>query len=81
MKRIITATALAAATCAAVIGAAGAASAGEPGGAHAAGFAVGSPGILSGDVVQVPVNIPINVCGNTFNAVGLLNPAIGNVCK
>ncbi|MGW7003511.1 chaplin [Streptomyces sp. NPDC054933] len=80
MKRIITATALAAASCAAVIGAAGAASAGEPGGAHASGFAAGSPGILSGNVTQFPINVPINVCGNTFNAIGFLNPAIGNTC-
>ncbi|MYV73012.1 DUF320 domain-containing protein, partial [Streptomyces sp. SID1046] len=23
---------------------------------------------------------PVNVCGNTVNVVGLLNPAFGNVC-
>jgi hypothetical protein len=39
-----------------------------------------SPGVLSGNVVQVPINIPINVCGNTLNLVGALNPAFGNVC-
>ncbi|AOP45735.1 chaplin [Streptomyces lydicus] len=50
------------------------------GGANAAGFAAGSPGILSGNVVQVPINIPINVCGNSINVVALLNPAFGNVC-
>lgn len=50
------------------------------GGANAAGFAAGSPGILSGNVVQVPINVPINVCGNSVNAPGLLNPAFGNVC-
>jgi hypothetical protein len=47
-------------------------------GAEAA--AVGSPGVLSGNAVQVPVHIPVNVCGNTVNIVGLLNPAGGNVC-
>ncbi|MGI5249403.1 chaplin [Actinacidiphila glaucinigra] len=47
-------------------------------GAQAA--AVGSPGVLSGNVIQVPVNIPVNLCGNTINAVGLLNPALGNAC-
>ncbi len=78
MKRIIKATALAAASCAAVIGAAGAASAHD--GATANGAAVGSPGLLSGNVVQVPINLPINVCGNTVNVVGLLNPAAGNLC-
>lgn len=39
-----------------------------------------SPGFLSGNVVQVPVHIPVNVCGNTVNVIGLLNPAVGNVC-
>ncbi|MFJ4847972.1 MULTISPECIES: chaplin [unclassified Streptomyces] len=46
----------------------------------AQGAAVGSPGVLSGNVIQVPVNIPVNLCGNTINVVGLLNPAVGNVC-
>lgn len=50
------------------------------GGANAAGFAAGSPGILSGNLVQVPVSVPINVCGNSVNAPGLLNPAFGNAC-
>ncbi|MFJ4847971.1 MULTISPECIES: chaplin [unclassified Streptomyces] len=47
---------------------------------HASGVAAGSPGVLSGNLIQVPVNIPINLCGNTINVVGLLNPAAGNVC-
>ncbi|KUH39085.1 MULTISPECIES: chaplin ChpH [Streptomyces] len=48
--------------------------------ASANGAAVGSPGVISGNVVQVPVHVPINVCGNTINVIGLLNPAFGNVC-
>ncbi|MGX1270070.1 chaplin [Streptomyces phaeoluteigriseus] len=48
--------------------------------AGANGAAIGSPGVLSGNVVQVPIHIPINVCGNTVNVIGLLNPAAGNVC-
>jgi hypothetical protein len=48
--------------------------------AGAQGAAVGSPGVLSGNVVQVPVHVPVNVCGNTVNVVGLLNPAFGNTC-
>ncbi|WP_411073290.1 chaplin [Streptomyces sp. cmx-4-25] len=48
--------------------------------AVAEGAAVGSPGVLSGNVVQVPIHIPINICGNTVNVVGLLNPAFGNTC-
>nr|WP_323809123.1 chaplin [Kitasatospora acidiphila] len=59
-------------------GAAGAAAA--AGGAGAEGAAVGSPGVLSGNVVQVPVHIPVNVCGDTINVIGLLNPAFGNTC-
>ncbi|MEV7423200.1 MULTISPECIES: chaplin ChpH [unclassified Streptomyces] len=47
-------------------------------GAQAA--AVGSPGVLSGNVVQIPVHVPVNVCGNTINVIGLLNPSFGNVC-
>ncbi len=48
--------------------------------AGAQGAAVGSPGVLSGNVVQVPVHIPVNVCGNTVDVIGLLNPAFGNTC-
>lgn len=46
----------------------------------AAGQAVGSPGVLSGNLFQVPVHIPVNVCGNTVNVIALLNPAFGNTC-
>ncbi|MFJ4847970.1 MULTISPECIES: chaplin [unclassified Streptomyces] len=50
------------------------------GGASAHGAAVGSPGILSGNAIQAPVNIPVNACGNSVNVIGLLNPAVGNTC-
>ncbi|KUJ67240.1 hypothetical protein ACZ90_29595 [Streptomyces albus subsp. albus] len=53
---------------------------GHHSGASAKGVAIGSPGILSGNVVQVPINIPINICGNSIHVVGILNPAFGNVC-
>ncbi|MET7284460.1 chaplin [Streptomyces sp. NPDC005573] len=46
----------------------------------AEGVAVGSPGVLSGNVVQIPVHIPVNVCGNSIDVIGLLNPAFGNAC-
>ncbi|MFD5191039.1 chaplin ChpH [Streptomyces sp. NPDC058357] len=46
----------------------------------AQGAAVGSPGVISGNVIQVPVHVPVNVCGNTINVIGLLNPAFGNTC-
>lgn len=48
--------------------------------AGATGQAEGSPGVASGNSVQVPVNVPVNVCGNTIDVVGLLNPAFGNHC-
>ncbi|WP_418956149.1 chaplin ChpH [Streptomyces tritici] len=48
--------------------------------AGAQGAAVHSPGVLSGNVVQVPIHIPVNVCGNTVSVIGLLNPAFGNTC-
>lgn len=44
------------------------------------GTAVGSPGLISGNTIQLPVHVPVNVCGNTVNVVGLLNPAAGNNC-
>lgn len=46
----------------------------------ASGSASDSPGVLSGNSVQAPVHVPVNVCGNTVNVVGLLNPAAGNNC-
>ncbi|GAA4907248.1 chaplin [Streptomyces coeruleoprunus] len=42
--------------------------------------AVNSPGVISGNAVQVPIHIPINLCGNTVDIIGLLNPAFGNAC-
>jgi ChpA-C len=46
----------------------------------AQGAAIGSPGVLSGNVVQAPVHVPVNACGNTISVIGLLNPAFGNTC-
>ncbi|WUC97823.1 chaplin [Streptomyces sp. NBC_00525] len=48
--------------------------------AGAEGAAVASPGVVSGNTIQVPINIPINLCGNTIDVVGVLNPAFGNTC-
>ncbi|WP_406283664.1 chaplin [Embleya sp. NBC_00896] len=47
---------------------------------EADGVAAGSPGVLSGNQIQVPVHIPVNLCGNSVNIVGLVNPAFGNHC-
>lgn len=38
------------------------------------------PGLLSGNLLQAPLDIPLNVCGNSVDVVGLLNPAFGNGC-
>ncbi|WP_326735286.1 chaplin [Streptomyces sp. NBC_01022] len=51
------------------------------GGATAEGIAKGSPGLLSGNQIQVPIDIPVNACGNSVTIAGLLNPAIGNSCE
>ncbi|MFI1201526.1 chaplin [Streptomyces sp. BHT-5-2] len=61
-----------------VLAGAGVASAHD--GPQSQGAAVQSPGVLSGNVVQAPVDVPVNVCGNTISVVGLLNPVFGNAC-
>ncbi|GHF30295.1 chaplin [Streptomyces sp. ET3-23] len=53
---------------------------GGPDGAGAIGVAKGSPGVISGNVIQVPIQLPINLCGNSIDIVGLLNPTFGNTC-
>ncbi|MFF8914559.1 chaplin [Streptomyces sp. NPDC015032] len=42
--------------------------------------ALGSPGVLSGNVAEVPVHVPVTACGNTGSVIGLLNPTFGNTC-
>ncbi|MER6913680.1 chaplin [Streptomyces sp. NPDC000594] len=76
MSRIAKAAAVIAGSGALLVGGAGLAVAD----AGAQGAAVGSPGVLSGNLVQVPVHIPVNVCGNTIDIIALLNPAFGNTC-
>ncbi|MER5874083.1 chaplin [Streptomyces sp. NPDC002044] len=76
MSRVWKSAGLALAAGLVVLGGASAASADSV----AEGVAIGSPGVLSGNVVQIPVHIPINVCGNSVNVIGLLNPALGNTC-
>ncbi|MFF4651055.1 chaplin [Streptomyces sp. NPDC001380] len=77
MRNIKKATLVSAASLGMIV--AGAASASALG-AGAQGAAVGSPGVASGNVVQLPIHIPVNVCGNSINVVGILNPAFGNTC-
>ncbi|MEV5954332.1 chaplin family protein [Streptomyces sp. NPDC051987] len=47
---------------------------------EATGIGGGSPGVLSGNNVQAPVSVPVNVCGNSVDAAAALNPAFGNSC-
>jgi LPXTG-motif cell wall-anchored protein len=37
-----------------------------------------SPGVLSGNGIQLPVDLPLNVSGNSVNVVGIGNTAAGN---
>ncbi|MFF1507503.1 chaplin [Streptomyces sp. NPDC058326] len=76
MSRIAKAAAVLAGTGAVALSGAGMAVADS--GAEA--VAAASPGIASGNVVQVPVHVPINLCGNTVTIIGLINPAFGNTC-
>ncbi|MEU4997356.1 chaplin [Streptomyces sp. NPDC021622] len=48
--------------------------------ADADGAASDSPGILSGNSVQAPVDVPANACGNSVNAVAAANRATANSC-
>ncbi|MER6313756.1 chaplin [Streptomyces sp. NPDC001581] len=76
MSRVLKSAGLALVLGLAVIGGASSASAD----AKAEGAAIGSPGVLSGNLIQIPVHVPINLCGNSVNVIGALNPAAGNVC-
>ncbi|CAM5422795.1 chaplin [Streptomyces coeruleorubidus] len=76
MSRIAKVGAVALGTGAMVLSGAGLAAAD----ADAKAAAIGSPGFLSGNVVQVPIHVPINVCGNTVTVIGALNESAG-VCK
>ncbi|MFE7532099.1 chaplin [Kitasatospora sp. NPDC057542] len=76
MQNMKKAVVLSATAAGLVLGAAGGAFAS----AGAQGVAAGSPGVLSGNQIQVPLHIPINVCGNTVGVIGALNPAFGNKC-
>ncbi|MCK8433408.1 chaplin [Streptomyces sp. D2-8] len=70
-------TAAAGLACAAVLAFAGTASAND----GPVGIATDSPGFLSGNVIQIPIDVNANVCGNSINVIGLLNPAFGNECE
>ncbi|MEU7205565.1 chaplin family protein [Streptomyces sp. NPDC045470] len=46
----------------------------------AAGRTAAAPGVLAGNLLQAPAHVPVNLCGNTVNVIGLLNPAFANHC-
>lgn len=48
--------------------------------ATAYGSAQDSPGVVSGNNVQVPVHVPVNACGITVSVIGVLDQAIDNHC-
>ncbi|WP_327074961.1 chaplin [Kitasatospora purpeofusca] len=37
------------------------------GGAYANGIVANSPGVLSGNQIQIPINIQTNICGNSLS--------------
>jgi hypothetical protein len=76
MSRMRKAVAVAAMVGGMMLAGAGAASADS----NAYGEVSNSPGVLSGNLIQIPVDIPVNVCGNSVNVIGALNPAFGNKC-
>ncbi|MFD0166881.1 chaplin family protein [Streptomyces decoyicus] len=48
--------------------------------AGAGGRTANSPGVLSGNSIQVTVDAPVNACGNSVSGGGALNPAMGAAC-
>ncbi|MFE9407992.1 chaplin [Streptomyces sp. NPDC006704] len=59
-------------------GHAGTSGSGNAGGASASGVEKGSPGLLSGNGLELPVDLPVNIAGNSVSLVGVGNPALGN---
>ncbi|MET9170220.1 chaplin [Streptomyces misionensis] len=76
MSRIAKGLILTSAAVAAVAGTAGIAAADS--GANA--VAANSPGVVSGNAIEVPIHVPVNLCGDSVDVIGLLNPAFGNTC-
>ncbi|WP_433890664.1 chaplin [Streptomyces sp. CA-111067] len=77
MRQILSRSLLTAAAASSIIAVTGGYAYADSG---AQGEAQGSPGILSGNSVEIPLNAPVNACGNTVDGVGALNPAMGNSC-
>ncbi|MFE1249305.1 chaplin [Streptomyces sp. NPDC058735] len=63
--------------CAALLATAGAASADE----GPVAVSAHNSGVLSGNIIQIPLHIDTNICGNTFDTLNLFSPPIGNRCS
>ncbi|MEY9935013.1 hypothetical protein ABH926_009684 [Catenulispora sp. GP43] len=74
MRKTLVAVAVAAFS---ILGAAGTASAS---GAGAVGGAIDSPGMLSGNNIQIPINVPINHCGDNVGFLSALLSTSDTVC-
>ncbi|CAM5735893.1 Chaplin-B [Streptomyces alboniger] len=48
------------------------------GGAIASGGGIDSAGVLSGNGLQLPLHLPVNLTGNSVNVVGVGNAVVGN---
>ncbi|MGA5565336.1 chaplin [Streptomyces platensis] len=77
MKNIKRAMAVTVAASGLALAGAGIASAHTP---QAQGASMDSPGIVSGNNVQVPVHVPVNACDTTVTVIGALNPTFGAPC-
>ncbi|MGK5733164.1 chaplin [Streptomyces sp. URMC 124] len=75
-----TKTAATAAATATLLAAAGAGAGVATADAVPIGHADKSPGLISGNTIQIPLRVPITLCSFPINVIGLLNSASGNVC-
>lgn len=75
MKKVLTGALIAGAV---VVGAAGSASAHD---VWADGETYRSPGVGSGNSVQIPVHVPVNVTGNSVNGAGVGNHTHDNISE
>ncbi|MEU8779904.1 chaplin [Streptomyces sp. NPDC048606] len=50
------------------------------GATHGAVAYATEPGLLSGGQIQIPVQVPVNICSSSVGIVSVINPAFGNAC-
>ena len=53
----------------------------DGGSAHASGSSYRSGGLLSGNVVNAAVSVPVNACGNQVDLIGVANRVDGSRCS